>query len=229
MVKRQAVPLPVHDTSKRWSLKINPSQLIYLKNDPDFLLMVKFGRAINALAFASTVVASWYNVDTNVGRRQFRRGLFVLAGYVHQTINIIRNVGDRHITMDAFVPLRKIAYDPAYKKHRDYAQTIRNYTAFHLDESEHENTRASIDMLDTSMYVLMGSDHDHIAGFYFEFADYLDFALVGKTFQGDRTPKETVDDITNSIVDASKDLLTGAHAFLVALAKKMELEEYVYR
>jgi hypothetical protein len=45
-VVRQPVELPVRDTSKRWSLKIKPSQLIYLKDDPDFLTMVKFGRAI---------------------------------------------------------------------------------------------------------------------------------------------------------------------------------------
>ncbi len=89
----------------------------------------------------------------------------MLAGYVHQTINIIRNVGDRHITMDAFVPLRKIAYDPAYKKVRGYAQMIRNETAFHLDENEHENTRSVIDKLDPTMYVLMGADSANLATF----------------------------------------------------------------
>ena len=47
-VVRQPVQMPVRDTSKQWSLKIKPSQLIYLKDDPDFLTMVKFGRAINA-------------------------------------------------------------------------------------------------------------------------------------------------------------------------------------
>ena len=229
-VKRQTVQLPVRDTSKQWSLKIKPAQLIYLKDDPDFLTMVKFGRAINALSFASTVVAGWMKDDSNVGRRQYRRGLFVLAGYLHQTINIIRGVGDRHITMDAFVPLRTIAHDPKYKKVRTYAQTIRNVTAFHLDEfDEHENTKTSLSKLDLSMHVLMGADDDNIASFYFEFADYLDFALVGTTFQGERTPRETMDDITNSIIDTSWELLQAAHAFQIALAKKMELEEYIYR
>jgi hypothetical protein len=229
-VKRQAVELPVRDTSKRWSLKIKPSQLIYLKDDPDFLTMVKFGRAINALSFASTVVANSMQDDSNVGRRQYRRGLFVLAGYLHQTLEIIRGVGERHITMDAFVPLRTIAHDPKYNKVRGYAKTIRNVTAFHLDEfDEHENTKTSLSKLDPTMYVLMGADNDNLASFYFEFADYLDFALVGTTFQGTRTPKETMDDITLSIVDTSFEMLEAAHGFLLALAKKMELEEYIYR
>ena len=57
-VRRQQVVMAERDLSKQWSLKIKPSQLIYLKDDPDFLTMVKFGRAINALSFASTVIAS---------------------------------------------------------------------------------------------------------------------------------------------------------------------------
>lgn len=222
--------MPEHDLSKRWSLKIKPSQLVYLKDDPDFLTMVKFGRAINALSFASTVVASWMQDDSNVGRRQYRRGLFVLAGYLHQTIKIIRGVGERHITMEPFVPLRNIAHDPRYKKVRDYAQTIRNVTAFHLDEfDEHENTKRSLDKLDPTMYVLMGADSDIVGSFYFEFADYLDFALVGTTFQGDLTPREIIDDITRSLIDTSWELLQALHAFQVALARKMELEEYIYQ
>lgn len=230
VVKRQPMEYPVMDTSKRWSLKIKASQFIYLKDDPDFLMMVKFGRAINALSFASTIVASSMMENSNLGRRQYRRGLFVLAGYLHQTITIIRTVGDRHITMDAFVPLRKIAYEPEYKKVRVYAKTIRNLTAFHLDESdEHENTKRSLSLLDPSMHVLMGADNDLIGSFYFEFADYLDFALVGTTFQNGREPEETINDITNSVVQTSWELLQAAHAFLVALARKMEIEEYVYR
>ncbi|HMO81054.1 MAG TPA: hypothetical protein PKD24_09700 [Pyrinomonadaceae bacterium] len=230
VVKRAVVELPKRDLSKQWSLKIKASQFIYLKDDPDFLAMVKFGRAINALSFASTVVASWNDDHSNVGKRQYRRGLFVLAGYLHQTINIIRGVEDRHITMDAFVPLRAIAHDPKYAKVRKYAKTIRNYTAFHLDEfDEHENTKRSLSSLDPSMHVLMGADNNLIGTFYFEFADYLDYALVGSLFQGERTPEETAADITSSIVDTSFELLEALHAFQLALAKKMELEEYVYR
>ena len=43
-VVRQPVQMPVRDTSKQWSLKIKPSQLIYLKDDEDFLTIVEFGR-----------------------------------------------------------------------------------------------------------------------------------------------------------------------------------------
>ncbi len=231
-VVRQAVQMPVRDLSKQWNIKIKASQLIYLKDDPDFLTMVKFGRAINALSFAMTVAASSMQDESHIGRRQYRRGLFVLAGYLHQTIMLIRGIGagDRHITMDAFVPLRTIAHDPKYNKVRTYCKTIRNYTAFHLDEfDEHANTQTSLSKLDLGMHVLMGGDDDNFLTFYFEFADYLDFALVGTTFQGERTPKETIDDIVTSILELSGELLQALFGFQLALSKKMELEEYVYR
>ena len=38
-----------------------------------------------------------------------------------------------------------------------------------------------------------------------------------------------MDDITKTIFDTSQELLIAAHGFLVALANKMEIEEYVYR
>lgn len=231
-VKHRPLEVPKRDLSKQWNIKIKASQLIYLKDDPDFLTLVKFGRAINALSFAMVVAASSMNDDSHIGRRQYRRGLFVLAGYLHQTIMLVRGIGagDRHVTMDAFVPLRTIAHDPKYQKVRTYCKTIRNYTAFHLDEfDEHENTQTSLSKLDLGMYVLMGGDDDNFLTFYFEFADYLDFALVGTTFQGERTPRETMDDIVNSILQLAGELLEALFGFQLALAKKMELEEYVYR
>ena len=222
---------PKRDLSKQWNVKIKASQLIYLKDDPDFLTMVKFGRAINALSFAMVVAAASMNDQSHIGRRQYRRGLFVLAGYLHQTIALVRGIGagDRHVEMEAFIPLRTIAHDPKYQKVRTYCKTIRNYTAFHLDEfDEHENTRKSLEKLDATMHVLMGGDDDNFLTFYFEFADYLDFSLVGMTFQGDRTPKETMNDIVKSILDLAGELLEALFGFQLALAKKMELEEYVY-
>ncbi|MGE3466781.1 MAG: hypothetical protein AB7J13_07590 [Pyrinomonadaceae bacterium] len=51
-VVRRSLQLPVRDTSKCRSWKFKPAYLIYLREDPDFLTMVKFGRDINALSLA---------------------------------------------------------------------------------------------------------------------------------------------------------------------------------
>lgn len=230
-VKRQQVVLPQrqHDFPERWELKIKASQMIYLKNDPDFLLMVKIGRMLNAVTFALTIFTSFRPFTNKVGCRQTRRGLFVLAGYIHESISIIKNVEERHVTMESFIPLRDIAYNHEYRKARDYARTIRNVTAFHLDESTtFENTKRSLEDLELGAYVLMGGDTLNPGSFYFELADYLDFALIGRTFQDGREPQEAADDIQNTILEVGNELVNRGHAFMLALARKMELGEYVY-
>ena len=75
-VKRQAVALPVHDTSKRWSLKINPAQLIYLKNvhsEADEAIWLPKERVLFA--------ASAANVKSIINLRPFVRIPDVLASY----------------------------------------------------------------------------------------------------------------------------------------------------
>jgi hypothetical protein len=157
--------------------------------------MIKIGRMLNAVVFALTIFASFREMKSKVGLRQRRRGLFVLAGYVHESISIIKNVEERHVTMESFVPLRDIAYNQKYRKARDYARTIRNVTAFHLDEStKFENTKVSLEDLELGAYVLMGGDTPNPATLYFELADYLDFALIGKTFRmaGEKRKPRTI-------------------------------------
>lgn len=231
VVKRQQVVLPQRELEfpDKWELKIKASQVHFLKSDPDFLLMIQIGRMINAITFAMSAHATFIQRDTNLGRRQTRRGLFVMAGYIHESVKIIKGIGDRHNTMESFVPLRKIVHHHDYKKARDYAREIRNVTAFHIAESEqHANTQRSLDDLELGAYTLMGGDDKGPETFYFELADYLDFALIGRTFQNDREPQETADDIQETIRSVALELMGGGHTFLLALARKMELGEYVY-
>lgn len=79
VVKRQE-PVVGFDVANSWNLKIKASQMIYLKNDPDFLMMVKMGRMLNAVLFAMTAIAPYTQYPTHIALRQYRRGMFVLAG-----------------------------------------------------------------------------------------------------------------------------------------------------
>lgn|GEM_PF-6771507 len=154
----------------------------------------------------------------------------MLAGYIHESIQIFKAVGERHSTMDSFVTLRKIAHNVEYQKAREYVHEIRNVAAFHLGEyKERDNTRRSLDDLELGTFTLMGGDdpNDPMT-YYFELTDYLDYSLIGRTFQSGRSPSETADDIQKTVLDLAGEIMTGSYAFLTALAKRMELQEYVY-
>ncbi len=229
---KKVVRQPVVTTpglSKSWNLKIKPSQMIYLKNDPDFLMMVKMGRILNAVLFALTSMAPYVTYPTQIARRQYRRGLMVLAGYLHESINILRNVDERHVTMESFIPLRKIAHDHEYKKLRDYVREIRNVAGFHLaDSAGIERTKQAISELKLSAYELMGGDDEDVATYYFELSDTLDISVVNNKFKDERGLDAISDEIHTTIVRVAWEFIAAATNFQTALARKMELGEYVY-
>ena len=229
VVKRQPV-VTMPDLSKSWTLKIKASQMHYLKTDPDFLMMVKMGRMLNALLFAMTSVAQFIKNDSYLATRQYRRGLFILAGYLHESIMVLKATEQRHLIMDSFVPLRKIVFNPEYKKTREYLRVIRNVAGFHLaDSAEHDNTKNALSDIDLSAYVLMGADDDKdFVSYYFEFTDILDMAAISGHFPDERDPRDVAHEIHDTVHKVAQEFITAATHFQVALCKKMELGEYVY-
>lgn len=228
VVTRQAV-VTAPDVSKSLNLKIKPSQMIYLKNDPDFLMMVKMGRILNAILYAVTSIAPFMENPTHISRRQYRRGLFVLAGYLHESINILRTVEDRHITMESFIPLRNIAHGVEYKKAREYLREIRNVAGFHLaDSGGYENTKQAISELKLSSYELMGGDDNDFSTYYFELSDILDISVISKKFEDERDPELISEEIHQTVNRVAWEFIKAATHFQVALARKMDLHEYVY-
>lgn len=230
VVQKQPFKLPENITPDAWLAKLNGAHFIYLRDEPDFRTMVKIGRAMNAIGFASQTISESMSVKTNLGRRQYCRGYFVLAGYLHQAIKITNGIKERYLTLPAFEPLRKIALDPEYKKARDYARRIRNFTAFHLDEfDEDDRTGQMLSTLKPTTYLLMGGDDNTFGSFYFHFSDHLDIAYLVEEFADGREWEETVNDLYMTILRVSFEFLQAAHDFQIALSNRMELKEYIYR
>lgn len=146
-----------------------------------------------------------------------------------ESINILRNVEDRHKTMESFIPLRNIVHGIEYKQTRAYLREIRNIAGFHLADSvDIEGTKESLAEIELTAHVLMGADDTNNTGFYFEFSDTLDIALIGKRFKGDRDIDEVNDEIHKAVLKTSNEFIEAAIDFQLSLARKMELAEYVY-
>jgi len=223
---RKVVPLTVQKT-ERWAASLNGSRLMYLRNDPDFLTIIKMGRATNAVSYALTNVIR-EDGKTVASTRQFRRGSFVLAGYLHEGINVVRSIKGRYLTHPKFEPLRALALAAEYKRDRDYIRTIRNVVAFHLDEVD-ETTRHALGKLKPSTLPFMAGDDRMFMTFYFEFSDYLDVSYLVEKFGDGRSWEETAQDIVNSIMKFSEKFLIAAHEFQMDLCDKVKISEHVYR
>jgi len=214
--------------SERWAVTLNGSRLMYIRNDPDFLTIIKVGRVMNAISYAMTDVASYEPLGTVLGTRQYRRAMFVLGGYLHEGIKLIQSIKGRYLTEPSFEPLRALALGSEDKKTRDYLKKVRNVAAFHLDEFD-EITRHMLKDLKPKTYPFTAGDNKTEGTFYFEFSDYIDLAFLVETFADGRSWEETSKDMIKSITNIAYRFLMACHDFLIFLCKKIGIAEHVYR
>jgi hypothetical protein len=111
------------------------------------------------------------------GMRQFRQGSFVLVGYLHEGLNVVKSIKGRYLTYPEYEPLKALVLSEEYKRERDVVRTIRNATAFHLDEVG-ETTRQRLVRLNPVTLPFMSGDEKAIGGFCFDFVDFIDLSYL---------------------------------------------------
>jgi len=212
---------------KRWARKLHSSHLMQLRNDPDFLTMIKIGRVMNALNFCITTIVSCKDYENLTQRRQAKRAYFLLGGYVHQAIALVDSIKGKYLGNEAFEPLRFLVLDYKYQNIRKFAKKMRNYTAFHLDEYD-ETTRKTLAKLKPTTYTLMCGEDEMLGSHYFAFSDFLDLTFLGNAFW------EGQDDVHEIANGAISELCTYSSEFLMACNEFQQMlwhtkvQEHVY-
>ena len=133
---KKRVPRPTGTVNNKtsWEFKLHSSHVIQLRNDPDFIAMIKIGRAMNALWFGLSTVVNSIEMRNNAERRLHVRAGHILGGYLHEAIELVDRLKGRYLGHESFEPLRKLVVEPEYRKVRRYARKVRNNLAFHLDQ-----------------------------------------------------------------------------------------------
>ena len=93
--------------NRSWEFKLHSSHVIQLRNDPDFVTMIKVGRAMNALWFGLTTLVISDPRRNNTETRLNLRAFQVLGGYLHEAIEVVDRLKGRYLGLEAFEPLRK--------------------------------------------------------------------------------------------------------------------------
>ena len=167
---------------KRWARKLHSSRLMYLRNDPDFLTMVKIGRAMNSITYCITSITTFDQFETDrTHMRQFRRSQIMLGGFIHEAVELVNSIRARYLGNPDFEPLRALVLDYQYEKTRKQAKKVRNSLAFHLDNYD-ETTRVTISRMKPATYTLWSGENQQNGNHYFEFADFLDMSYLGDVF-----------------------------------------------
>lgn len=221
--KKRVPKLPTPVTTEKWARKLHSSRLMHLRDDPDFLTMIKVGRVMNAVSFCVCDLANYREERTVAETRQNRRAIFLLGGYLHQAITLVDRIKGRYLGDPAFEFLRVLVVEQRYRKIRNYAKKVRNYTAFHLDEYD-ETTRSTLAHLKPQTYTLMCGDDGTYGAFYFEFSDYLDFSFIAEEFADGRPGHDVAEEIVHSLFDYAMEFLQASHTFLHMLWEKKVME-----
>lgn len=216
------------EKTERWNIKLNGSRLAFLRDNPDFMTMIKIGRAMNAVLYAMQTVLDNREPKTIVQTRQYRRGCFVLAGYLHQGIRLIPTIQRPYLKFPEFQMLREVAHDPGTKAARVYVKKVRNFTAFHLDEYN-ETTQRTLAKLKPTMYILASGDNQAIGNFYFDLADEVDLQFLLAELSNETYGEVTPEDLFGTIFGLAQAFLEACSTFNAALFAKIKLSEHVYR
>lgn len=183
---------------------------------------------MNAVLYAMQDVVDNIEPKTITGTRQYRRGCFVLAGYLHQGIALVSAIKGRYLTFPEFQDLRAVALDAETRRVRGYVKKVRNYAAFHLDEYD-ETTRRTLSQLKPTMYILTSGDDPSIGALYYDLADEVDITFLLRECSTGGPELKTPADLFEAIFGLAKVFLESCQDFNVALAAKIKLNEHIYR
>jgi hypothetical protein len=183
---------------ERFGLRLKGSRLMYLKDDPDFHAVIRMGRLLNSIMFASQAMADYFGDESATGTRQTHRAFYVLCGYLHQGIQVVSWIRPRYIGEAAFEPLRLLTVGPDHAKARKIVRIVRNEVAFHQDEGR-EKTEEALGELKLGHYDLISNDDQTLLGFYFDFADIVDWQMIKAKLGDDRSIPELYTDLSSTV------------------------------
>lgn len=224
-MKRRKFPELNERKTPNHRIRIRRHRFREVRNNPDFLALIKVGRAVNAVISGMQFISDYIGDDSPVGRRQYHRAFFTTCGFLYEGLDLVTSIRLKYLREPFFNKLNLLIGDE-YKKHRKVLQEIRHSIAFHLDSGD-KSTKIALSNLNLKRYDLISGNSDRIMDFYFDMADTIDFNYLIDKFKDDRPESEVIKEIIEMITKLVTAFATAGHEFLTGLAEKMNISEYV--
>ena len=206
-------------------IRIRRHRFRELRNNQDFLALIKVGRAVNAVTSGLQFISDYMDDNTPVGRRQYYRAVFMTSGFLYEGLELVTSLRLKYLNEPFFTKLNVLIGDK-YKRHRKILQEIRNSIAFHLD-SDDKSTKLALSNLNLSRYDLMSGSSDKVVDFYFDMADTIDWNYLIDKFKDGRPEPEVNKELLKLVSEVMTNFSTAGHEFLTGLGEKMKFSEYV--
>ena len=153
----------------------------------------------------------------------------MLAGFLHEAIELVDSIKGRYLGVEEFEPLRKLVLGYEWQTIRRQAKKVRNYMAFHLDGYD-DITRSTIAKLKPTTYTFLCGEDQSYGAHYCEFADFIDLFYLGEVFPDDEEPcppEEAGRRVLGSLLQYGTEFLKACHTFQSMLWEK-RVKEHSY-
>jgi hypothetical protein len=178
----------MENTPEIYTIKIPISQLKRLRDDPQFILILRLGRYLNQLMFCHQAYLEWKDDLTPAGIRQTHNASFFSCGVLYEAIKIIPELGKEFSNYRAFKGgFKMFNRDKDLNDlKRNVLNKLRNGTIFHVNADPITET---LKHFDVRRLDLIASTSTRQGDAHFQLAD--DIALNYLTGEHS-TPEEEI-------------------------------------
>lgn len=216
---------PIIDFSSK-GVFVSPRAFNKLRNNPDFEVLVRIGRVVNALGFSFNSQKGEKGESVYELRRKSTRGLFLMCAYLWEAILVIQKLeaehGSSYTDSEPFQQLLKVADPKNYGKHKAVVEAVRNNVGFHLDHKMIATTEPISKIEQSEDYDLLTMDYDR-RFFYVNIADEIDLIHLADKFRGKRGRTATIKEMIGLVIELTLELVGSSNAFVRDLMTRMKL------
>lgn len=221
-LKNKIPRLPLHQIDP-YTFGIRPKEFDRLREDQDFINLIRVGRLLNALTYMMGVA-----MDSNIGnsptdRKRFWRNIFNTGGYLYEGYLLIESISLKYVDERPFDSFRKIleTLNPRRKK---ILREMRDNAAFHLDH-ENKSTIKAIKALKLPRYALVSAENSEMGSLYFDLADTADWNYLIDQCKTEVNKDEgsIKNEILQVVVELNAEFARASEKFVRGIAVRLKL------
>ena len=214
---------------------ITNQQYKAMRNKPEFVALIKAGRALNSITLAMRLLDESKAGTSHLDQRQARKAITFLAGFCHEGRLLAQELHDT-FTGKSYVSGFASLLGSAFDDERKLLGKIRNGVSFHLDHEDKTvkkvlNEIESLGADDTDEIEFYESSTPAVRDFSFAFGDLLDFnymiiksaELFGLSGISDVEQREdqSIEKLQTSIHEFSNTLVKALDEFMNGLITEL--------
>lgn len=222
-MRRKRKPSAAAFYSHKDIVRLKPKFFNSLRENDDFIAMVRIGRVFNVLDYSFHLIANAPDgLPEHVQSRHRVRALWNCAGYLQEGIKVAFSIQLTYAKEEFFKPFMTIL-GAEHKKERRIMKDIRDSLAFHLDVDS-KATKQMLMSMKLPYYEFYSETAGRTRSANFPFADLIDLNyLLNVTIDPTIKDGDSFEALMKTILDFRQQYVEAASTFIRGVNEKLGL------